>query len=265
MKILVSTICFIQPNKIQYGSEIYATFANRLIDSTMENTNFDIRVATNRPELFSEALSKYGSRVSLLVDRLEDKQVWVGAFNQLLKFLALKDVPKKYDYVLYLDCDASFFKSMDDELVFNTIRMEESNGFNGMANRSDEGYFMQQLTDHCSGVENIFSAKFRLHNLTLDTAPIEWKTATMPCEHILLLKNEDDKLQIMSDKIAEFNKKLEAQLEQPYISCIPDMEAFELGISALIAGYKLGEINSYVHHDVLCVKFNGSNWEKIKL
>jgi len=59
MKILVSTICFIQPNKIKDGAEIYATFANRLIDSTMEKTNFDIRVATNRPELFSDALMNW--------------------------------------------------------------------------------------------------------------------------------------------------------------------------------------------------------------
>jgi hypothetical protein len=265
MKILVSTICFIQPNKIKDGAEIYATFANRLIDSTMEKTNFDIRVATNRPELFSDALLKYGDRVSLFVDTLEDKQVWVGAFNQLLKFLALKDVPSKYDYVLYLDCDSSFFKTVDNELVTETITKLEENNQNGMVNRSGTGYFLQQLTEHCSGIANMFSAKFNFYNLNLNTVPPEWEDAPMPCEHILFLKNEDNKLQIMSDKIAEFNEKLESQIGQPYIACSPDMEAFELGIGVKVAGYKLAEIDSYIHHDVFCVKYNGSNWEKAKL
>lgn len=266
MKILVTTICFIQSHKLEMGSEMYATFANRLIDSTMENSNFDIRVATNRPDLFSDALDKYGDRVSLLVDMLEDKRVAVGAFNQLLKFLALKDIPTEYDYVLYLDCDAGFFQNVNYQLLNQTVQHIESEGFNGLVNRAYTTYLMDCLKENDAGIGNMFSAKFYLHKLTSTNIPEEWKDATLPCEHILFLKNEGNRLQIMSDKIAEFNKVLEAQdIETGYVACSPDMEAFELGIGARVAGYKFAELTGYVHHDVLGVKFNGSNWEGLKL
>lgn len=272
MKILVSSICFINHNKLKAGSQIYATFANRLIKSAMEFTPFDFRLATNEPDLFKEALETWPDRFSLLVDKLEHNQVQVGPFNQLLKFFALKNIPQQYDYVLYLDCDAGFRAPINMDIVEKEVQLMESEGYNGMVNRAHTEYLMQCLTEHeqfqlpgNEGKKNMFSHKFRFYNITSENIPVEWTDATLPCEHILFLKNESDRLQRMSDKISEFNDKLEIQVNQPYIECASDMEAFEIGISAKLAGYKFQELNSYHHHDVFQVTFNGSNWEKIKL
>jgi len=281
VNVLVSSICFINHNKLHVGSEIYATFANRLIESTMENTPFDFRIATNRPDLFEEILQKWPDRVSILIDKLENNQVQVGPFNQLLKFFALKDIPESYDYVLYLDCDASFCKPIDMNLLKMHIEYIENQGYNGMVNRSYTNYLIGCLMEHevykeklelsiKEGKEefipkNLFSHKFDFYDVTMENIPEEWKDATLPCEHIIFLKNETGKIQMVSDKISEFNDKLETQVNEPYIRCISDMEAFEIGISAKLAGFKFSEIDTYVHNDVLSVKFNGSNWEGVKL
>jgi hypothetical protein len=259
----MTTICFI--NRAKPGAEIYATFAKRLVDSALKYTNFDIRIATNEPELFEETLT-LSPRISLLVNRLEKNRVAVGPFNQLLKFFALKDIPETYDYVLYLDCDAGFVDTIDESLLKQEISAFEHAGYNGMVFRSSTEYLMQALHNHediHKKDREMFSAKFIFYDVTTENIPEEWKDATLPCEHILFLKNESGKIQAMSDKISEFNDKLESQHD--YVACASDMEAFELGISAKLAGFKFAELGTYIHNEVLKVKFNGSNWERVKL
>lgn len=284
MKILVTTICFINHYKKEAGSEIYATYANRLIKSTMENTNFDIRVATNEPDLFTESLNTWPDRASLYVDRLEKNQVQVGPFNQLLKYIALKDIPSTYDYVLYLDCDSGFTDPIDTNELKEVIDIMETDGFNGLAMRPDTEYLLQSLENHkklekerdeliANGQlseahihpKDMFAHKFRFYNVTLENINPEWIGASLPCEHILLLKNEFGRIQHMSDELSKFNDLLETQAGNAYIECVSDMEAFEIGISAKLAGFRFGQLTGDYHHRVFKVKYNGSNWERIKL
>jgi len=104
--ILISTICFINRNKP--GAEIYATFNNRLIDDVMNKTPFDIMITTNEIEHFKEKKLIFGDRIILREEKLENHRLTVAVFNQLLKFFSIKDIDIKYDWVLYLDCDAGF-------------------------------------------------------------------------------------------------------------------------------------------------------------
>ena len=78
-------------------------FCYRLANDVKTKTPFDIRINTNRKDLFEE-----DERVSVRDDFFKDHYTHVGAFNQLLKFSAIQQVDKKYDWVLYLDCDAGF-------------------------------------------------------------------------------------------------------------------------------------------------------------
>jgi hypothetical protein len=41
------------------------------------------------------------------------------------------------------------------------------------------------------------------------------------------------------------------------------MEAFEIGVSALLAGYKMGDFGNH-HSNDFKVGFNFNNWEKVK-
>ena len=101
-KILVSTISFVNHQK--EGSEIYTTFAKRLVNDVLTKTNYDVRVSTNEPKYFEELIGN--DRVIINHCELGNHKTNVKAFNQLLKFYALKDVRNEYDWILYLDCDA---------------------------------------------------------------------------------------------------------------------------------------------------------------
>jgi len=81
----------------------------------------------------------------------------------------------------------------------------------------------------------------------------------MPSEHVLFIKN-DEKLAKMAAAFKKFNEKFETQTE-PFITW--DMEAFEIGVSALLSGYKMGDFGNH-HSDDFKVGFNYNNWEKVK-
>jgi hypothetical protein len=44
-----------------------------------------------------------------------------------------------------------------------------------------------------------------------------------------------------------------------------EMEAFEIGVSAFLAGYNMGEMGWNNQTEILKVGFNYNNWEKIKI
>ena len=90
--ILVSTISFI--NKVKSGSEIYTTFAKRLVEDVLTKTPYDVMVSTNGPEFFEDY--KDNTRVIIKHEPLIYHKTHVGAFNQLLKFYAIKFIDKKY-------------------------------------------------------------------------------------------------------------------------------------------------------------------------
>ena len=276
--ILVSTISFINFNKP--GADIYATFANRLVDATMELTPWDIRVNTNAPELFQEAVDKYGDRVILYVDLLENNKVAVGAFNQLLKYFAFKDVPKKYDWVLYLDCDTGYRHPPRIEEIETQILAWDEAGIDSVGTRTN-AILGKELLHHeeClddiqrqsdDGVErpyssmNLFSPKFCLYDVSTENVDPVWLNASMPSEHFLFVKNSPvGKMQDFSNHMSDFNQILIAQTSHHPI--IADMEAFEIGVSLAMAGYQMGDAGDYGHTWMFAVDFNGSNWEKIKL
>ncbi len=276
--ILVSAISFINFDKP--GAEIYATFANRLVDATMELTPWDIRIATNAPHLFEEAKLKYGDRFSTHVDLLENNRVAVGAFNQLLKYFAFKDVPEEYEWVLYLDCDAGFRHAPRVDELEAQISTWNEQGIDAVGTRTN-AIVRGELADHEAQLEalnqqiangdpapympmNLFTCKFRFYNVTSENINPVWLDASMPSEHFLFVKNSPvGKMQAFSDHISDFNQILIAQTSHhPVIS---DMEAFEIGVSLAMAGYTMGDAGDYGHSWMFAIDFNGSNWERIKL
>lgn len=266
MKILVTTICFIQDKDKYPDAELYGKYANRLIESCMKNSSFDIRVATNRPDVFLEAVNRHKGRVFILQDDLSNNKIRVGHFNQLLKFIAFKDIPAEYDYILYVDCDSGFINEVDNKKIEDYVIVNQTKGFNGAAARADVDYLERELTEEANGRKGMFNNKFLLYGLTLENLPHEWKNSSMPCEHILFLKNDPDKVKAVSDKIAEFNSIFENQLIEnngPVLGI--DMEAFEIGVSLNIAGYKCIELSTGEQQEIFGIGYNASNLERIKV
>lgn len=274
MNILVSTICFVNRNKP--GAEIYATFCQRLIEDVMNKTPFDIMVTTNETNHYDELVSKYGNRIIIREETLEKHRLTVGVFNQLLKFYTITNIDNKYDWVLYLDCDAGLTGEWDITELETQIREWENQSYDFLGTRTN-CILYNELLDHeeklrihneeiaKGNVEhynpgNLFSNKFKFYEVSSDNGPKEWFDAKLPSEHVFLVKN-DDKLSKMSKTFEDFCYKFESQGQYPITV---DMEAFEIGVSALLAGYNIGDFGNVGLYHVIKVICNHNNWEKVK-
>jgi hypothetical protein len=274
MNILVSTICFV--NRQKPGAEIYATFAQRLIEDVMKKTPYDIMVTTNEPEHFLNQKEIYGDRVIIRTELLETHRLTVGVFNQLLKFYSIKDIDLKYDWVLYLDCDAGISDTWDINEVKDMLNTNMSSGIDMLGTRTN-CILHTELQDHEIRVKehkklidagqvnpyfagNLFSNKFFFYEVSTENGPKEWFDAALPSEHVFIVKN-DEKLPKMSKTFEDFCYKFETQGDHPITV---DMEAFEIGVSALLSGYKMGDFGNYGLYHIIKVTCNLNNWEKVK-
>jgi hypothetical protein len=256
--ILVSAISFVNTEK--KGSEIYTTFAKRLIDDVITKTPYDVMVSTNQSNLFDSV--QPSERITINQCEMGNHKTHVAVFNQLLKFYAIKNINPKYDWVLYLDCDAGFTTSVDVNQIEQFIDSLELGGYDMSALRTDATYEYAEYeflntTDFNSWPRPLFNNKFRFYGLHP-----EWKGAKLPSEHILLLKN-NDKLEKMASHFEDFCTQFETQ--EPNNVITYDMEAFEIGVSAHLAGYNVKEMGWSNQNDIFKVGFNANNWEKIKI
>lgn len=274
MNILISTICFINRNKP--GAEIYATFAKRLINDIMTKTPYDILITTNELEHFEDEITKWGNRVILRNELLENHRLVVGVFNQLLKFYAIKNIDSKYDWVLYLDCDAGLTGEWNVNEIENKINEWENSGYDMLGTRTNAILYYELkehekvLKEHNNEIANgninhyfagtLFTNKFIFYNVSSENGPYEWFDAKLPSEHVFLVKN-DDKLEKMADIFEDFCNKFETQGEFPITV---DMEAFEIGVSAKLAGYNMGDFGNYGLYHIIKIACNHNNWEKVK-
>lgn len=275
MKILVSTMCFVNRNK--NGAEIYATFAKRLVDDIMNKTPYDIMVTTNEIQHFQEEIEKYGDRVILREELLTDHKLVVGVFNQLLKFFTIKNIDSKYDWVLYLDCDAGLTGPWVKDSIENQLDEWYSKGNDMVATRTD-AILINELRDHEEKlakykiqiqenpsnnffVDNLFTKKFVFYDVSTENGPFEWFDSVLPSEHVFLVKN-NDKLPVMCKNFEDFCFKFESQ-DLMYPQTV-DMEAFEIGVSAKLAGYKTADFGNHGLYHVFQIVCNHNNWEKVK-
>jgi hypothetical protein len=256
-KILVSAISFV--NERKNGSEIYTTFAKRLIDDVLTKTPWDIMVSTNRGDLFQDISS---DRLTINEDKLENHKTHVGAFNQLLKFISIKDIDPLYDYVLYMDCDAGFVDNVNLDDVDRMINYWESLGHDMVALRTDATYDLSEkefneTKDSETWPRPLFNNKFKFYGVRP-----EWRGSKLPSEHVFLVKNSE-KLQVMANYFEDLCTLFETQDENNPITF--DMEAFEIGVSAHSAGYNMGEMGWANQSSIFKIGFNANNWEKIKI
>jgi len=256
-KILVSTISFV--NKEKQDTEIYTTFAKRLINDVITKTPFDVLVSTNEIDLFNDVQKT--DRITIRNCDLGLHKTNVKAFNQLLKFYSIKDINADYEWVLYLDCDAGFTTQINVDEVINYLNNLDSQGFDMSALRTDATYDTAKKEFIESGgittfPKPLFNDKFIFYGLN-----DEWSGAKLPSEHILLMKN-NNKLSKMCEFFEQFCYKFESQDPNNVITF--DMEAFEIGVSSKLAGYNVAEMTWNRQCDLFKVGFNFNNWEKIK-
>jgi len=250
MNILVSTISYV--NTAKKGSEIYTTFAKRLAKDVKTKTPYDIIINTNRKDLFEE-----DERVTVRDEFFKDHVTHVGAFNQLLKFSALQQIDKKYDWLLYLDCDAGFKEAIILEKVNEYLQRMDSQGTDMIALRTNCTFESCLKEYYQNDRKHLFDDKFKFYGIRQ-----EWAGSKFPSEHFLLLKN-NDKLQKMADNFETLCYEFETQDKEYPVTF--DMEAFEIGVAAKLAGYDMQEACGMFYNHHLNIGFNFNNFEKVKI
>jgi len=248
--VLITSICFIDKN--QSTSSDYILSAHKLINDIMTKTPYDFKLITNSTSDFLiYEKSSYSNRIKIIEDNLVDDQLIVGDFNQLLKYKIFFGIPSEYDWVLYLDCDAGFSSAVNHEKLKSITQKYYENGCDFLGTRTH--YILKdQLIDHEKKIElcknnnivfvpwgtnsNLFSPKFVFYNLNSENIPVEWLDAKLPDEHMLFFKNSN-KTEVMGLFLKDFCKKYETQLGGEIITI--SVEAFEIGISAKMAGYNV--------------------------
>jgi len=277
MNILINTICFI--NRDKPGAEIYLKYAQRLANDVLQKTPYDFRICTNEPEAFDQIVKDSNGRVSVLHDDLRSNRVWVShsgmTFNQLLKYIAFREVDSRYDWAMYVDCDIGITTPMRIDLIENIISNMESVGEDALGCighgtvRGHVEEYEKSLHSLQAGKTHIFAPKFRFYEVSTTNSTDGWLDAYLPMEHLFMFRN-NEKLPLFYEHFKQFCKKFETQDRVDETGkFVPfqtsDMESFEIGVSASLAGYKWKNLDSWIHHDVLGFKFNGNNWEHIKL
>ena len=92
--------------------------------------------------------------------------MFLGVFNQLLKFYTIKNIDSKYDWVLYLDCDAGLTGNWDNNEITSTINNWESLGYDMMATRTN-AIVGQELKKHGFGAAEAISAAIKETGLSM--------------------------------------------------------------------------------------------------
>jgi len=251
--ILLTSICFIDHNKSTSGD--YVLSAHKLINDIMTKTTYDFRLITNSiSEFLIYKKSSYSNRITIVEDNLIEDQLIVGKFNQLLKYKIFFGIPSEYDWILYLDCDVGFSNSVNHESIKSLTKTYYENGCDFLGTRT-HFILKDQLIDHEEKIKycndndidfvpwginsNLFSPKFVYYDVTSENIPQEWLDVKLPDEHMFYFKNSN-KTELMGYKLKDFCKKYENQLGGEIITI--SIEAFEIGISAKMAGYSICDL-----------------------
>jgi hypothetical protein len=232
--------------------EKYLQSAHNLILEILNQTSYDIFLSTNRLNFFSNINN---SRCFIRNNICDNSIFNYGyEFNYNLKHHAFKDIPAKYDYIIYLDCDIKLNSWTDQSKKFMTEIMSQYDFGADRLNcvlRDEIGYFKNN--QNC-----LFAHKITNYNLLQRLSPDDdLMNAQLPSEHFLILKNDVDKLKKFQEKWQEQNDYLQST------NCCACSwgDGFEIGIAARYAGYHNSiPLSPFYWKDTLGFQFNGNKY-----
>jgi hypothetical protein len=226
-------------------------FANKLIDDVLNNSDLNIHVTTDVPEVIEE---KFGINERVVLNKINSDNIkirlWLNEnkvssdFNFNLKYLCFDEIYKDpTSIVIFTDCDNSFEWWNKDE-AFDYLYEQYQQGFDFFASRTDWtfGGFMREYNSQTNRQHSIFWHK--IFNYDLDKTPKpEWDGASLVAEDVLVFINNDDKVR----KFYEQWKYLHDYLAAKDYTEGTWAEGFEIGVSAVVAGFKARDLG-WSHH-----------------
>lgn len=237
---------------IDSGNDFYLSAAKRLINELLEKTPYDVLVSTNNDNYFSDVIS---DRCIVRNNIRENSILKYGTeFNYNLKHHAFLEIPEKYDYIIYIDGDIKLMKW--DEETENFINGEMSN-YDFFGDRLN-AVLIDEVNRFIKNEPCLFSHKIKSYDI-MDRFEIddEIMMSRMPSEHILILKNDPEKIMKFQEKWEELNEYLQSK------NGVGGSwgDGFEIGISSNYAGFnQYFNLSPYYWSSVLGFEFNGNKF-----
>lgn len=240
---------------LSLGVEYTTEYTLRLIEDVLKHSSLDLYITTNCRDVIE---SRYGNepRIFLKDVNLKDIQIRIPIgpnkaaddFNFNIRYLCLEHVQDINDaLVIFTDCDNSF-DWWDEAEIDQFLQQNIQQGYDyfgprtGLTLQTCIDSFNQQCEKDESQytVSTIFWHKFFNYDM-IQREPLRvvpqkehpWGQASLPSEYLLLFYNKDCKLKKMVQQWKWFHDYL---VKRDY-SWGTWAEGFEIGVSALVAGF----------------------------
>lgn len=244
MKILFTTL------SIETNNGNYLKSCKLLAEEIINKTSHDIIISTNNVRFFKD-LPNNGCIVRDNIE-LSSTLRYGGEFNYNLKHHAFIDIPKNYDYIVYIDCDIKLkeWSEKSDNFFINKMI-----NYDYAADRLN-CVLKNEVREYVEGKSPLFTHKIKSYDII---EKYEFNDNIMesrlPSEHIFILKNDPEKIILFQKKWSEMNNEL--QSSKKFMGSWGD--GFEIGVSANYAGYKQHfNLSPHYWKIVLGFDFNGN-------
>jgi hypothetical protein len=243
---ILFTILSIEVNE----NQMYLNAAKKLANEILMQTKHDVLISTNNINFFNDIKS---NRVKIRNNINKNLILsYGGEFNYNLKHNAIKNIPKKYDYIIYLDCDIKLdgWNELSDDF-FETKFSEYDFGADRL-----NCYLHDEVLRYVNQESTLFTHKIKSYDIVENYSMDEdIMNSRLPSEHFFILKNDSEKVKKFQKKWEEMNVYLQNKNGEGGSWG----DGFEIGVSSNYAGFnKIMEIGPFYWQDTLGFKFNGN-------
>lgn len=227
---------------LSLGNNYTKDYTCKLLDQVLNKTPHSFAITTDCPEII---WNEYGqSNKRILIDTISRSDFKIrlpigpnssaSDFNFNMRYRCIEQLLNiDQDFItIWTDCDNSldWWEENDIQLFFENMINE---GYDFLAPRNDYKFqdFLIDFKTHSNPQHGLFWHKLLNYNLISNPRP-EWNMASLPAEYMLIFLN--------SKKLTKFY--LQFKWFHDYLSNLPYTygtwaEGFEIGVSALCAGY----------------------------
>jgi hypothetical protein len=249
---------------LSLGENYTRDYACNLIADVLEKTDHNFAITTDCPDTIK---NRFGDNKKILIDTINRNdfkiRIPIGSahsyssdFNFNMRYRCLEQLLHLPDsIVIWTDCDNSLEWWDENEVraFFDSMYIKEYSFLGPRADYTWETYVNDYLSRPMTNVEyGLFWHKILNYDLQ-DNPHNGWNKASLPAEYLLVFLETGDKMIKFYNQFKWFHDYL---VNRSY-SYGTWAEGFEIGVSALVAGYVPYDIGWNHHILARAIKANG--------
>jgi len=253
---------------LSLGVNYTRDYSLKLINDVLNRTEHKIYLTTDCASIIEEA---YPNNPRVVINKITREKLLIRLnvdggvgyatdFNFNMRYMCLEPVKNlKNTVVVFTDCDNSL-DWWDEDVIQNWLDRMKKTDFDFFAPRAD--YKLWQYLDEYNKNKDInprggiFWHKILNFDLINNPKP-EWNDASLPAEYILVFMGDTEKL----EKFYNQWKNMHDYLVNQGWTYGTWAEGFEIGVSALVAGYESYDIGW--SHEIWGKAFTPNGYKKI--